>query len=86
MPVLRVSAAPPGRVRGDAAQVAKVVGWAFVAWGTALYWCAAGLYLIQARRLTLVAVRWPNRDNRMANQVATLASREPPVMMEARLL
>ena len=26
---------------------------------------------------------WPNRDNRMANQVAALAGREPPVMMEA---
>jgi cardiolipin synthase (CMP-forming) len=41
-----------GAYAGDAAQVAKVVGWAFVAWGTALYWCAAGLYLIQAWRLT----------------------------------
>jgi cardiolipin synthase (CMP-forming) len=41
-----------GAYGGDAAQVAKVVGWAFVIWGTALYWCAAGLYLIQAWRLT----------------------------------
>jgi cardiolipin synthase len=41
-----------GAYGGDAAQVAKVAGWAFVIWGTALYWCAAGLYLIQAWRLT----------------------------------
>ena len=41
-----------GAYAGHAAEVAKVVGWAFVAWGTALYWCAAGLYLIQAWRLT----------------------------------
>ena len=41
-----------GAYAGDAAQVAKVVGWAFVIWGTALYWCAAAVYLIQAWRLT----------------------------------
>ena len=41
-----------GAYAGDTAQVAKVVGWAFVIWGTALYWCAAGVYLIQAWRLT----------------------------------
>lgn len=41
-----------GAYAGPAAEVAKVVGWAFVAWGTALYWTAAGLYLVQAWRLT----------------------------------
>jgi cardiolipin synthase len=41
-----------GAYSGDAAMVAKVVGWAFVIWGTALYWTAAGLYLVQAWRLT----------------------------------
>ena len=41
-----------GAYSGHAALVAKVVGWAFVAWGTALYWVAAGLYLVQAWRLT----------------------------------
>jgi cardiolipin synthase len=41
-----------GAYAGHAAEVAKVVGWAFVAWGTALYWAAAGLYLVQAWRLT----------------------------------
>jgi cardiolipin synthase (CMP-forming) len=41
-----------GAYSGDAALVAKVVGWAFVVWGTALYWAAAGVYLLQAWRLT----------------------------------
>lgn len=33
------------------AETAKVAGWMFVFWGTALYWCAALLYIVQARRL-----------------------------------
>lgn len=33
------------------AEVARVFGWAFALWGTALYWWAAALYLAQARRL-----------------------------------
>ena len=33
------------------AEVARVAGWAFAIWGSALYWCAALLYVIQARRL-----------------------------------
>ena len=33
------------------ADVARVFGWAFVLWGTALYWWAAVLYIAQARRL-----------------------------------
>jgi cardiolipin synthase len=36
---------------GTFAQVARVAGWAMAFWGTALYWCAAGLYLVQARSL-----------------------------------
>ena len=36
---------------GAAATVARVIGWAFAIWGTALYWWSAGLYLIQTRRL-----------------------------------
>ena len=27
------------------------IGWAFAIWGTALYWLAAGLYVVQVRRL-----------------------------------
>src|SRR5690349_13586062 len=33
------------------ANVARVFGWAFALWGTALYWWAAALYITQARRL-----------------------------------
>jgi cardiolipin synthase len=33
------------------AEATRVAGWAFAIWGTALYWCAAGLYIEQARRL-----------------------------------
>jgi cardiolipin synthase (CMP-forming) len=34
------------------AQIARPVGWAFTAWGTALYWWAGALYVVQVRRLT----------------------------------
>ncbi len=30
---------------------AGAIGWAFAIWGTALYWLAAGLYVVQVRRL-----------------------------------
>jgi cardiolipin synthase (CMP-forming) len=33
------------------AETARVAGWTFVIWGSALYWCAALLYVVQARRL-----------------------------------
>lgn len=33
------------------AETAKVAGWSFAIWGSALYWCAALLYVAQARRL-----------------------------------
>jgi cardiolipin synthase (CMP-forming) len=33
------------------AETAKVAGWIFAIWGTALYWCSALLYIVQARRL-----------------------------------
>jgi cardiolipin synthase len=36
---------------GWLADPAKIVGWAFAVWGTALYWWAAVLYLGQARRI-----------------------------------
>jgi cardiolipin synthase len=35
----------------DYAETARVAGWSFAIWGTALYWCAALLYVVQARRL-----------------------------------
>ncbi len=40
-----------GAHAGEVWTVARVVGWAFAIWGTALYWWAATLYLVQARRL-----------------------------------
>jgi cardiolipin synthase len=36
---------------GSPAEVAQVIGWAFVVWGTALYWWAAAMYLVQVRSL-----------------------------------
>jgi cardiolipin synthase len=35
----------------SAADAARVLGWAFAIWGTALYWWAGVLYLEQARRI-----------------------------------
>ncbi len=40
-----------GSHAGDAALAARVTGWAFAIWGTALYWWAAALYLVQARQV-----------------------------------
>ena len=40
-----------GAHAGTPAEVARITGWAFAIWGTALYWTAAGLYLSQARSL-----------------------------------
>jgi cardiolipin synthase len=36
-------------------QVAHAFGWAFAVWGTALYWWAGVLYVVQVRRLVLAA-------------------------------
>jgi cardiolipin synthase (CMP-forming) len=36
---------------GWPATLARVLGWAFAVWGTALYWWAAALYLTQVRSL-----------------------------------
>ena len=44
---------------GDAALAARVIGWAFAIWGTALYWWAAVLYLEQTRRLARAAQGQP---------------------------
>lgn len=42
-----------GSHQGTYALVARVFGWAFALWGSALYWWAAALYLEQARRLVM---------------------------------
>lgn len=47
-----------GAHAGTPALVARVIGWAFAIWGTALYWWAAALYLVQMRRL-ISAARGP---------------------------
>ena len=39
------------------ADVARIVGWAFAIWGTALYWWAGVLYVEQARRILDTPVR-----------------------------
>lgn len=40
-----------GTYAGNLGEVSRITGWAFVGWGTALYWWAAALYLVQARTL-----------------------------------
>lgn len=46
---------------GDIALVAKIIGWSFAIWGTALYWWAGVLYAVQARDL-IRAVRAEQAD------------------------
>jgi cardiolipin synthase len=41
-------------------EITRIAGWAFAIWGSALYWCAALLYVQQARSL----VRGDNREAR----------------------
>jgi cardiolipin synthase len=40
-----------GAHAGTWPEVARIIGWAFAIWGTALYWWAAMLYLTQTREL-----------------------------------
>ncbi|MBR7830093.1 CDP-alcohol phosphatidyltransferase family protein [Actinospica sp. MGRD01-02] len=40
-----------GDGHGALNDVAGAIGWAFAIWGTALYWLAAGLYMLQVRRV-----------------------------------
>jgi cardiolipin synthase len=40
-----------GAHRGSVGDVTRIAGWAMAIWGTALYWCAALLYVTQARGL-----------------------------------
>jgi cardiolipin synthase len=46
-----------GSHEGTAALAARVTGWAFAIWGSALYWWAAALYLAQARQVIAAASR-----------------------------
>jgi cardiolipin synthase (CMP-forming) len=45
-----------GSHTGPLALAARIIGWAFVIWGTGLYWWAAALYLVQTARLARVTV------------------------------
>jgi cardiolipin synthase len=40
-----------GEWDNDVGSVAHALGWAFAIWGTALYWWAGVLYLVQVRTL-----------------------------------
>lgn len=46
-----------GAHRGTVGDVARIAGWAMAIWGSALYWCAAGLYIVQASGLI-----WGNKE------------------------
>ncbi len=58
---------------GTVALVARVTGWAFAIWGTALYWWAAGLYLMQARQVMAAA----SRDEAGGRQPPLAQPRQP---------
>ena len=40
-----------GTYAGHLGEITRIIGWAFAGWGTALYWWAAALYLVQIRIL-----------------------------------
>jgi len=50
------------------AETARVAGWSFAIWGTALYWCAALLYVVQARRLLAAEVADPTEGRVAASR------------------
>ncbi len=52
-----------GTYAGNLGEVTRIIGWAFAIWGTALYWWAAALYVIQARDL-LTGSAEPSPDDR----------------------
>jgi cardiolipin synthase (CMP-forming) len=69
-----------GEHGGPAALIARVAGWAFAIWGTALYWWAAGLYLVQTRQLVAatVAAGIPDGANTTGQQDTALARQRLP--------
>jgi cardiolipin synthase (CMP-forming) len=62
-----------GSHAGPAAVAARVTGWAFAIWGTALYWWAAVLYLVQARQVIAAA----SRDEAAGQQPPLAQPRQP---------
>jgi cardiolipin synthase len=58
---------------GTVALAARVTGWAFAIWGCALYWWAAGLYIVQARQVIAAA----GRDGAAGQQPPLAQPRQP---------
>jgi cardiolipin synthase (CMP-forming) len=63
-----------GTHAGPAALLARVTGWAFAIWGSALYWWAAALYLVQTGRIVATA----GRRNAADQREEALARQQPP--------
>jgi cardiolipin synthase len=59
---------------GAAALTARVTGWAFAIWGSALYWWAAALYLGQARQV----IAGSGRQEAAGRQEASVAPDRQP--------
>ena len=81
-----------GTYAGLFGEITRVLGWAFAGWGTALYWSAAALYLVQTRmlltgRLTVAAEigsaeqppAGPPSDQAPAEQAPDQETAEPPL-------
>jgi cardiolipin synthase len=69
-----------GEHAGPGAVIARVAGWAFAIWGSALYWWAAGLYLVQTRQLVAAtaAAGIPGAANATGQQDTALARQRLP--------
>jgi len=69
-----------GEHTGSAALTARVLGWAFAIWGSALYWWAAGLYLLQTRQLVAASAQAGalGEANATSQQDTALARPRPP--------
>ena len=69
-----------GEHTGSAALTARVLGWAFAIWGSALYWWAAGLYLLQTRQLVTASAQADalGEANATSQQDTALARPRPP--------
>jgi cardiolipin synthase len=63
-----------GEHGGPAARAARVLGWAFAIWGSALYWWAAALYLVQTRRIVAAV----SRQTPAGQHDTALARQRPP--------
>jgi cardiolipin synthase (CMP-forming) len=51
-----------GSHQASYAEVTRIIGWMFAIWGSALYWWAAGLYIVQARQLLAETHAGPVHD------------------------